>query len=317
MSLDHVSPTERMPAIEWPTLLLILFIYAGFLALTWFHATIPGWIWWPLAIWVSAWWGSVQHEILHGHPTRIRWVNTALGTPPIWLWLPFEGYRRTHLIHHRDERLTDPLDDPESRYWTEDGWRELGPIGRALVSFQSMLAGRLLIGPAWSMIMFWREEWHRIRQNAPGARTIWAAHALLVALLLIWVTAICGLPFWKYCLAFVYGGTSLALVRSYAEHKARDHVDQRTAIVENSPVFALLFLNNNLHVVHHRWPGLAWYRLPALYRAHREAMLKANGGLVYDGYRDVFRRFFLRRHDQPIHPTGRAPMRDGSYPGDK
>jgi fatty acid desaturase len=245
----------------------------------------------------------------------LRWLNTALGTPPFWLWLPFESYRRNHLIHHRDERLTDPLDDPESRYWTPEGWRDLGPIGRALVDFQSMLAGRLLIGPAWSMAMFWREEFHRLRAGEKGVARLWLWHILFVALLLYWVIGICDLPFWQYFLGFCYGGTALALVRSFAEHKARDHIDQRTAIVEKSPVFALLFLNNNLHVVHHRWPSLPWYRLPALYRAHRASVIAANGGLVYDGYRDVFRRFFFRRHDQPVHPTGRAPLRDGSQPG--
>lgn len=124
------------------------------------------------------------------------------------------------------------------------------------------------------------------------------------------VVGVCGVPFWQYALGFVYCGTSLALVRSFAEHKARDSVEQRTAIVERSPVLGLLFLNNNLHVVHHRWPTLPWYRLKQVYAENREAVLRENGGLVYDGYGDVFRRFFLTPHDQPEHPRGRAPMRD-------
>jgi len=309
MSHNDVVPLPRLPTVEWPTVALIVSIYGSFLGLTYFHEAVPLWLWLPLAAWTSAWWGSAQHEILHGHPTRLRGLNTALATPPLWLWLPFECYRRSHFTHHHDERLTDPLDDPESRYWTPDGWQELGAVGRLLVRLQANLLGRLVLGPIWSPGRFWREEISRIRAGDRLHRRIWAWHALWVALLLTWVLIVCRVPLWQYFLGFVYLGTSLSLVRSFAEHKARDHVEQRTAIVENSPIFGLLFLHNNLHVVHHRWPTLPWYRIPRAYAENRDAVLRDNGGLLYRGYRDVFRRFLLQSHDAPVHPLGRAPMR--------
>ena len=92
------------------------------------------------------------------------------------------------------------------------------------------------------------------------------------------------------------------LVRSFAEHRADAIVARRTAVVESAGPFALLFLFNNLHAAHHRWPAVAWYRLPALYAAHRTEIADANGGLVYNGYREMFARFLLRRHDDPVHP---------------
>lgn len=296
-------------AVEWPTIALVGGIYAAFFALTWFWRDIPLWLWLPLAAWTSAWWGSVQHEILHGHPTRSRALNTLLATPPLWLWLPFECYRSSHLTHHNDERLTDPLDDPESRYVTPEQWQALGPIGRRLVAWQGTLLGRLVIGPIWATAIFWKDEVRRLLLDTPGARRIWGWHLVWVALLLGWVSGICGLPFWQYLLGFAYGGTSLALIRSFCEHRAKDNVEERTAIVENAPVFGLLFLNNNLHVVHHRWPAAPWYRLPALYRANRAALIAANGGLVYQGYGDIARRYLFRPHDLPVHPNGRVPHR--------
>lgn len=304
---------------EWPTIGLILLIYAQFLALTLWHDAMPLVLWLPLAAWTAAWWSSVQHEIVHGHPTRHRWLNTALATPPIWLWLPFERYRQSHLIHHRDEHLTDPLDDPETRYWTQDGWRELGPAGRFLVELQTTLVGRLSIGPFWSIAMFAHGETQRLVANEGRCRRIWAWHSVFVLLLLGWVVGMCAMPLWQYLLGFVYGGTALALIRSFAEHKAHKDVAERTAIVEQSPLFGLLFLNNNLHVVHHRWPTVPWYRLAALYRAHRAELLEANGGLVYQGYFDVFRRYLFRRYDHPVHPAERidpTPIRQAgvSYP---
>ena len=54
---------------------------------------------------------------------------------------------------------------------------------------------------------------------------------------------------------------------------------------------SLLYLNNNLHCVHHSDPGLAWYRLPALWRARREEVLANNGGYRFSGYGEVVRRY--------------------------
>jgi fatty acid desaturase len=299
---------ERNAAIEWPTLALFGVIYLSFGLLVWFHDALPLWLWLPLAAWTSAWWGSAQHEALHGHPTRSRRLNTALATPPFWLWLPFERYRQMHLVHHCDVRLTDPLDDPESRYHTPEGWARLGPLGRALVSAQGCLLGRLIIGPVWSMLVFWKDEARQILRRDWRLLDIWMWHGAWVTLLLLLVVGVCGMPLWQYLLGFVYLGTALALVRSFAEHKAETMVEKRTAIVERSPLFSLLFLHNNLHVAHHKWPTVPWYRLPQLYAQNRAALLAENGGLLYNGYAEVFRRYLLRRHDAPVHPHGRAPM---------
>jgi fatty acid desaturase len=70
----------------------------------------------------------------------------------------------------------------------------------------------------------------------------------------------------------------------------------------------LLFLYNNLHVVHHDRPGLPWYRIPAFYRAHRAAIVAANGGLVYDGYADVARRYLVTPHHAGPHPGYTAAL---------
>ena len=48
-------------------------------------------------------------------------------------------------------------------------------------------------------------------------------------------------------------------------------------MVEAEAPLALMFLNNNLHALHHAEPGLAWYRLPARYRQRRAELLAENG----------------------------------------
>lgn len=289
--------------LEWPTLALVVLIYGGWLALTLFWQALPLYVLVPLGAWTIAWQSSLQHELIHGHPTRIRAVNDALGWPPLALWLPYPLYRLSHLQHHRDEHLTDPLDDPESFYVTEARWQHLPAWFKLLLEFNQTLLGRLLVGPAFMIGFFlYGEGQHR---NVPGRGRIWAVHAIGVAAVLVWVLAVSGMPLWLYLLGFVYAGGALSRIRSFAEHRFAEQPGGRTTIVEGGGPLALLFLNNNLHVLHHLRPTIAWYRLPSLYRAHRAALVAHNGGLVYRGYAELFGRFLFRGHDKLLHPHHR------------
>lgn len=306
-SQDAKRKATRRRSVEGPTILLALVIYGGFAAVTWWHETLPWWLFAAIATWLVAWQSSLQHEILHGHPTRSRRFNRALGMIPLSLWLPYETYRLSHLSHHRDERLTDPLDDPESRYLTPEDWTRLGPLGRWMLGAQKTLAGRLALGPAWMILHFLGEEAARIRDRDRQARHIWAEHVLWSVPVVVWLVLICGIDLGFYLVAVVYPSVSLLLVRSFAEHKAADGVAERTAIVENSPVFGLLFLHNNLHAVHHERPAMPWYEIPAWYRENRDRLLAENGGHVYDGYGEVFRRYLFTAHDSVVHPAAGRP----------
>ncbi|WP_237480655.1 fatty acid desaturase [Lichenibacterium dinghuense] len=306
-----MEPQARLPhpqrarGVEWPSVALCAGVYGGFGALTWWHASLPA----PLvALGLAALLtlqASMQHEFIHGHPTRWRRLNRALAAVPLSLWLPFESYRRTHLVHHRDESLTDPFDDPESWYWSAEAWARLGPAGRGIVRFQTTLLGRLALGPAWIVARYLAGEARAVAAGARGARRIWLGHAAAAGGVAAWVFGFCGLSPAFYLLAVVYPSTSLLLLRSFAEHRAAEGVGERTAIVENAPVLGFLFLYNNLHAAHHERPLVPWYALPRLYRAERARLVEANRGLVYDGYGDVARRFLLVPHDAALHPDHR------------
>ena len=306
----RASRPEILPA-EWPTIVLAAGIYGGWGALTYWHASLPSIVVAVAGAWLAAWHSSLQHELIHGHPTRCGWLNAAIGGLPLLLWLPFDRYRAMHLTHHRDERLTDPLDDPESAYVEPQRWRRLSPPARALIAAQGTLLGRLILGPPWRAGRFLLGEAKAVVAGKPGYREAWAQHLVGVALVLTWLVVVCRMSLWFYVLTIAYPGTSLILIRSFAEHRAAGPVRQRTAIVENGGALGLLFLFNNLHAAHHERPSLPWYALPGWYRSHRERLLAANGGLVYRGYGEVFRRFLLRRHDAPVHPLGRiAPSEE-------
>lgn len=294
----------------WPTLAVALAIYGGFGLVTWYHDLLP----WPLVVvagaWLGAWHGSLQHEVTHGHPTPWRVVNHALALPSLLLWVPFGIYRATHLRHHVDSRLTDPLEDPESFYVTPGQWARLGPARRAVLWMHNTLLGRLVIGPPRAVARLCGEEVRRLAAGDLGHLRHWAWHVPAVALVLGWAVGVSGMPLWQYLLGFVYGGTALTLLRSFLEHRAAEGVGERTAVVEAGALFALLFLNNNLHAIHHRHPRRPWYELGQLYRSERAETLARNGGYRYRGYGEIFLRYLLRAKEAPVHPLAAGPRLD-------
>lgn len=298
---------RRAPAVEIPTLLLILATYAGWLAVTFAYGRWPLALVAPLVVALITLHSSVQHEIVHGHPTRWRGLNRLFAIVPLSLWLPYERYRHTHHVHHIDMRLTDPLDDPESWYWTAHDWERLTPLTRAVVRVSQTLAGRVTIGAFWTIGRYLRSEWRAVLANRQGARSLWLEHLLWCIPVIVWVQFVCGIPLWVYLLTMAIPGTSITLIRSFAEHRACPAMRARIAIVEGSWILGPIFLFNNLHSLHHEAPWVPWYQYPERYQRTRERLIAENGGLVYRTYFDVARRFLLRAHDSPLHPTDRVP----------
>lgn len=301
-----MADTVKRANFEGPTWAVAAAVYGGWAALLWFHAAIPAPLFLAAGAVLLAWHGSLQHETIHGHPTRSRRINAAIGFPPLSLWLPYASYRDLHLHHHRDAHLTSPVEDPESYYVTDDHWSSLSPAGRAVLYFNRTLLGRFLIGPALAWYGLWAEELPKLRRDH-RARAIWAAHLAGAAAVLAVVSIGFGVSPILYVVT-CYAGTALSLLRSFAEHRAGPE-GLRTAVVASGPFFSLLFLNNNLHVAHHARPGLAWYRLPRFAAANDSAGVAARGAGLYKGYGEIVRRFLLRPVDAPVHPDFDAERR--------
>ena len=204
----------------------------------------------PFGAFLIAWHGSLQHEIIHGHPTRSRRLNTAIASIPLGLWMPFGVYRALHLAHHRTGELTDPLDDPESFYVTRSAWTRTGSLRRLLLRANTTLVGRLVVGPWLAVLGFLASELRRLAAGDRAHLGAWAKHLVGVALVVAWLR-FAGVPIASYLLLFVYPGLALTLLRSFAEHRPGATNAERIVIVEAGPIASLLFLNNNLHVVHH------------------------------------------------------------------
>ena len=86
---------------------------------------------------------------------------------------------------------------------------------------------------------------------------MWTLHLALLAMMLFAIDRWTIVPAWYYLLLVAYPALSLAMVRSYYEHRAADDCKHRIAINETSWPMRLLYLNNNYHLVHHDLPAPA------------------------------------------------------------
>lgn len=296
---------QKTAPIEWPTLVMMALCYAVWVA---------GLAIWSLSPFASilltgvaiALFSSLQHEVLHGHPFRSQVLNEALVFPGLTVFIPYQRFRDTHLVHHYDPALTDPYDDPESNYLDPATWAQLGPATRLLLRANNTLLGRMIIGPGLSTYSFARGDLRLIREGNRAVLRAWVLHAVGVAMVVALVGA-AAMPLWAYVIA-AYFGFALLKIRTFLEHRAHDAFRARTVVVEDRGPLSYLFLNNNFHAVHHSHPTLPWYQLPELYRSKRAHYLRRNEAYVYRSYAQIFRQFLLRAKDPVPHPVWPLPL---------
>ena len=293
-----------MPAkyeeFEWPTLGMLIATYLVWAlgTMLWGHVALLSILITGVAV---AQFSSLQHEALHGHPTRHALLNEALVFPSLAVFIPYRRFQQTHLQHHHDPALTDPYDDPESNYLDPAVWPYLPHWVQLALRMNNTLLGRIGLGPFIGTYIFFAKDVAKFRQGDPAIRTAWVLNLIGLGPVLIWLHWV-DMPLLAYVLA-VYVGFALLKIRTFLEHRAHDAARARTVVVEDRGPLALLFLNNNFHVVHHMHPNVPWYKLPALYALRREHYLRRNDGYVYQSYTEVFRRYLTKPKDPVPHPV--------------
>ena len=296
--------------IEWPTVILAVGCYGAW--------ALAGLLLWPdypvLALAVMtiavALQSSLMHEVLHGHPTRKALVNEAFVFLPIGLVWPYRRFKTLHLRHHADERLTDPFDDPESYYRALWEHEELPAAMKTLLRVNNTMVGRFFFGPWLATIGFVIGDLKAVGAGDRVIRKAWLLHLAGLAVVLAIIAFGFGMPLWLYVLVPAWFGQSLIAIRTFAEHQWSESPDGRTIIIERSPL-SLLFLNNNLHLVHHKLPNQPWYRLPALFRADREGWIARNKGYVYPNYLALLRDYAFKAKEPVVHPVLRRTPEPG------
>jgi fatty acid desaturase len=280
--------------VEWPTVAVAVAVYGGLFVTVWSWRALGAFSLLPLAF-LSCWHSSLQHECLHGHPTRVRWINTAIAGLPVGLAFPYCRYSETHRQHHVNANITDPALDPESFYVSPEAWSAMSRWHRRYLVASRAMVGRLVLGPPYMVLRFWNGE-IRSRRVLMAIR-----HVLGIGAVLAGVRSL-GMPLWAYALGAAYGGYSLTVLRSFTEHRYVE-TGTRSAVNDAGVLWRVLYLNNTLHHTHHEHPDLAWYRLPAMHRSGQYADEAAVGAGRYRGFAHIARRYAFRPFDTPVRVT--------------
>lgn len=100
--------------LELPTWGIMAAVYGGWFGVAQYWQALGPWLGTPLLILLTTWYMSLQHELIHGHPTRWPRVNQLFGLLPLAVWYPYGLYRDSHIQHHRNEHLTNPHEIPKA-----------------------------------------------------------------------------------------------------------------------------------------------------------------------------------------------------------
>jgi len=160
------------------------------------------------------------------------------------------------------------------------------------------LLGRMAIGPAISIIRFAVAD---LKGGQIKIIVTWFFHLFASSLILLAVYMWSNIPVWAYLMC-CYAGYSVLTVRTFLEHQANESVRARTVIVEDKGPLSFLFLNNNLHLVHHAYPTVAWYELPKMFEKNRDRFIMMNKGYNFKSYVEIFKRYSFSKKEPVAYP---------------
>ena len=284
---------------EWPTWFSIFIVYVMWWIVLDNFSIIPFAS--VLLIFILTFHGSVQHELIHGHPTNNQEINDFLASPPIGLWCPYLIYKYSHLYHHNNSNLTLPDKDPESYYVSEEIWHSLSKWRQKLAIFNMTFFGRLMLGPFWYFISLRKQMFKSFKRSTLSKAFIWISHDLLSLTLLLFILLFFEVNILIY-IGCAYIAQSLTLVRSFYEHRVANIPNHRSVIMKASLPMRLLFLNNNFHLVHHENPSMSWYLLPKEYKARLDYYQDLNGNFIEPGYIKWFTSYLFKPVTHPKYP---------------
>lgn len=287
--------------LELPTWGIMLLVYGSWFAVVHYWQQLGPWLGTPLLTLATTWYLSLQHELIHGHPTRWPRFNQLFGLLPLAVWYPYGLYRDSHLQHHQNDHLTLPGEDPESYYFSRAQWQRLPILLPLLAKVRNTLLGRIALGPALDILTTLADALKAILAGDRRTLVMWLLHGALLVALLAWLQSL-GISAGFYLLAVSYPALGLTKVRSFYEHRAVEAPQARSIINEASWPWRLLFLNLNYHLVHHDLPGLPWYGLKKVYLAERETYRQRSQGFVVQGYANWFVEHAVTPVAVEVHP---------------
>ena len=259
------------PVFAWPTLVFAIAVLAGMVAVTWLGAarTIPLWL---AGIMIGVLQFAIYtplHDASHNAiiPRRKRWlwVNTAIGmasAAPIFMF--HHHHKRSHIRHHM---LASTEDDPD-QYGFVSFWSAL------LVKIPLILLHYL------NPVTLWREcrRFGMPRGEFVLTMTLYGVYVAVIA-------AVLAMGYWLEFLAlwllpWFFGNLFMLTTFGWAPHQVnKEQGRYRDTRIALFPCGDILFLWQNLHLVHHMLPTVPFCNYRRLFTAIRPH-LEAHGARI-------------------------------------
>jgi fatty acid desaturase len=247
----------RAPKVAGPTLLLALgvvvfWVSAAILEAMDLVSPILSFLISTLAAYAAF---TVAHDAAHRSVARAPWINEGVGRLSAWILTgPFPALKEAHLAHHRD--VNDPDKDPDHYSASQHAWQ---------------LPLRWWTQDLYYYVWFFR-RWNKIKV-AVRVETL----ATLVCLIAVigfgvsqgWTREL--LLYWLLPARLAIGMLSFAFDwLPQHPHSILGRQDRfRATHITEGPLFNVLFLFQNLHQVHHMYPGIPFYRYQRVWEAKR------------------------------------------------
>lgn len=263
---DHVQGTA------WPTVALAAVSLATWLGAVVGHMTglLPTWLAAPLAFVAAYLTFTPVHEATHGNVggKQRPWLDVVVGwAAALPLLAPFPAFKTLHLRHHA--KTNHPDDDPD--YWVAgSGWRVLARCLSIVPHYYATYLGPLA----------------RTSRTAARTRPVTIAFLILQALVLVGlalagfgptVALVLVVPSWLAV-------SLLAFCFDWLPHHPHGvqgrYLDTRAM---PSKVLEVLLLGQNLHLVHHLWPSVPFYRYGAVFEASKQALAAKGADVGTEG----------------------------------
>lgn len=251
----------------------------------------------------------ILHEAIHGTVSENRRMNDFVGHFCGWLiFLPFAIRRKNHVAHHT--WTSHPTHDPENKsmiekfaVMTEREEKKLEFMWRHWIP---MIAANHFIGH-WRAPFLARAKGDHSPRVKKEIRFVWiylTGYAGIVGLALsfhVIGALICFyLPVWLFLLVMV----ELLNLPHHAEAPLQPKDADRLPLWEQDVVShdcrtlsvwsRCVILNFNLHIVHHLFPWVPWYRLPRI----RKLLMEQQNDAVLEPINEW--RFALKNRRRPL-----------------
>lgn len=262
---------RHAPDVAWPTIIMVPILWAIWIGATWLAAAgtislAAGAVINTVVFYIIY---TPLHDAIHSSivPRKRgwQWVNTAIGMAsalPIWMF--FHHHRKSHIKHHVRCNFSD---DPDTY-----------AIGSFAHGFFIGIPGTLLhyLNP----VTLYR-ECKLFGVKPADTRLTMTLFAVQTAVVIALIVAGYGLQFLVLWLIPWFVG-NLLMLTAFAWFPHHDHSETgryRDTRISLFPMGDVLYLQQNLHLVHHMLPSIPWYRYRAAFKELRP-LLEHNGARI-------------------------------------